>query len=75
MEKDSDGNTVTELIDGVRIRVVGSCSTVGMFNRDDALEDIVRIRARLAKTDKNRIHPNVFESNELPVYVAGVLST
>jgi hypothetical protein len=75
MEKDSDGNTCTELIDGVRIGVVGSCSTVGMFNRDDALDEIVNMRAKLAKKYKNRIFPNVFESNEPPAFVSGFLLT
>lgn len=73
--KDEAGEAVKHLLGGELIGVVGTCSVVGQFNRDDALEDIVRMRHRLAKSYKDKVFPHVFESEEIPAYVSGVLLT
>jgi hypothetical protein len=75
VRKDEAGNAVNHLIGRELVGVVGSCSVVGEFNRDDALEDIVHMRHRLANSYHDKVFPRVFESEDIPAYVSGVLLT
>jgi hypothetical protein len=75
VRKDEAGNAVKHLIGRELVGVVGPCSVVGQFTRDDALEDIVHMRHRLANSYNHKIFPRVFESEDIPAYVSGVLLT
>jgi hypothetical protein len=75
MLRDEAGNTVKRRIGGELVGVVGPCSIASEFTRDDALERIVHMRTCLANKYKDKIVPNVFDCDDLPIYVSRVLST